>query len=94
VASSIGESIVVEPLMGEIKLLPLTYVPVGWMACQGQILSIEPNQVLFSLLGTNFGGDGQTTFALPDLRTHSPLGTVAGVVGYCIAIEGVYPPRE
>ena len=83
-----------EPLLGEIKLLPLMYAPTGWMACQGQTLPIESNQALFSLLGANFGGDGRTTFALPDLRSSSPLGAVAGLVGYCIATNGVYPARD
>ena len=83
-----------EPILGEIRLLPLTYAPRGWMACEGQILTIEANQALFSLLGANFGGDGRTNFALPDMRANSPLGAVAGVVGYCIAVNGVYPARD
>jgi microcystin-dependent protein len=83
-----------DPILGEIRLFPLTYAPVGWSVCQGQTLDIASNQALFSLLGTNFGGNGTTNFGLPDLRANSPLAAVAGVVGYCIAMTGIYPPRE
>lgn len=57
-----------EPFLGEIMLVPYNFAPRGWAFCQGQILSIAQNTALFSLLGTTFGGNGQTTFALPDLR--------------------------
>ena len=83
-----------DPLLGEIRLLPFTFAPVGWTPCQGQTLPISSNQPLFSLLGTNFGGDGQTTFGLPDLQKSSPLGAVPGVVGYCICVDGTYPRRD
>ncbi len=56
------------PFIGEIRLLPYNFAPRGWAFCNGQILSIAQNTALFSLLGTTYGGNGQTTFALPDLR--------------------------
>ncbi len=83
-----------DPILGEIRLLPFTFAPVGWLACQGQVLKIVDNEALFTLLGTTFGGDGQTTYALPDLRAHSPLAGIDGPVGYCICVNGVYPPRS
>lgn len=75
--------------LGEIKLLPYDWPPKGWAPCDGRLLAINTNQALFSLLGTTYGGNGVTTFALPDLRGRVPLhpnvsagipqGTVAGV---------------
>jgi microcystin-dependent protein len=56
------------PYMGEIKLLSFTFPPRGWAPCNGQLMQINQNQALFSLLGTTYGGNGQTNFALPDLR--------------------------
>lgn len=61
------------PFMGEILLLAFNYAPKNWAACNGQFLPINQNQALFSLLGTQFGGNGQTTFALPDLRGRVPV---------------------
>ena len=57
-----------EPFVGEIRMFGGNFAPRGWAFCNGQILSIAQNTALFSLLGTTFGGNGQTTFALPDLR--------------------------
>ncbi len=57
-----------EPFVGEIQLVSFGFAPRGWAECNGQLLSINQNQALFSLLGTNYGGNGRTTFALPDLR--------------------------
>lgn len=75
-----------EPYLGEIRLLPYEWPPKGWALCQGQTLAISTNQALFSLLGTTYGGNGTTTFQLPDLRGRSvrhaaqdtPQGTMAG----------------
>lgn len=67
-----------EPFLGEIKLLPYNFAPRGWAFCQGQILPIAQNTALFSLLGTTYGGNGQTTFALPDLRGRVPLSSGQG----------------
>lgn len=57
-----------EPFLGEIRLFPYTFAPRGWAFCAGQIMSIAQNTALFSLLGVTYGGNGQTTFGLPDLR--------------------------
>jgi microcystin-dependent protein len=62
-----------EPYLGEVRLLGFGFAPRGWALCDGQLLAIAQNQALFSLLGTTYGGDGRTTFALPDLRGRAPL---------------------
>jgi microcystin-dependent protein len=62
-----------EPLMGEIKMFAGTFAPNGWYFCDGTLLSISQNSALFSILGTNYGGDGVQTFALPDLRGRTPI---------------------
>jgi microcystin-dependent protein len=59
--------------MGELKLVSFNFAPQGWAMCNGQFLPINQNQALFSLLGTMYGGNGQTTFALPDLRGRTPI---------------------
>lgn len=61
--------------VGEIRLFAGRYVPVGWVACDGQTLSINTYQALYSLIGTTYGGDGQSTFGVPDLRGRLALGT-------------------
>ncbi|MCA0757333.1 tail fiber protein [Paenibacillus sp. N4] len=68
-----------ESYIGEIKLFGFQFAPRGWALCQGQLLSISQNQALFSILGTTYGGDGVTTFALPDLRGRAPVHTGNGV---------------
>jgi microcystin-dependent protein len=67
-----------EPFIGEIVLFAGNFAPRNWAFCQGQILSIAQNTALFSILGTTYGGNGQTTFALPDLRGRVPIGTGQG----------------
>src|SRR3954463_11082121 len=62
-----------EPFLGEICLYPYNFAPRGWALCNGQILPISQNTALFSLLGTTYGGNGVTTFALPDLRGRVPV---------------------
>lgn len=62
-----------EPFIGEIRMFGGNFAPRGWALCDGQILSIAQNTALFSLLGTTYGGNGQTTFALPDLRGRVPV---------------------
>src|SRR4051794_5097381 len=62
-----------EPFIGEVRLVSFTFPPKGWAFCNGQLLPINQNQALFSLLGTTFGGDGRTNFALPDLRGRTPI---------------------
>jgi microcystin-dependent protein len=61
------------PYMSEIKIVAFNFAPKGWAQCNGQFLPINQNQALFSLLGTTYGGNGQTTFALPNLRGQVPL---------------------
>src|ERR1700704_6319740 len=62
-----------EPFLSEIRIMSFGFPPKGWSFCDGQFLPINQNQALFSLLGTTYGGDGQTTFALPDLRGRVPI---------------------
>ena len=66
------------PFLGEIELFAFDYAPSGWAQCAGQLLAINQNQALFALLGTRFGGNGITTFALPDLRGRVPIGQGQG----------------
>ena len=63
-----------DPMLGEIYLSGINFAPRGYLFCQGQILSISQNTALFALLGVNFGGNGSTTFGLPDLRGRVPMG--------------------
>src|SRR5881398_4219752 len=67
-----------EPFLSEIKLMSFNFPPKGWAACNGQLLPINQNQALFALLGTTYGGDGQTNFALPDLRGRVPISSGQG----------------
>lgn len=62
-----------DPFVAEIRILPFNFAPLGWAFCDGQIQSIAQNTALFSLLGTNYGGNGTTNFALPDLRGRAPM---------------------
>ena len=62
-----------EPFIGEVKLISWNFPPKGWAFCNGQLLAINQNQALFSILGTMYGGNGQTTFALPDLRGRAAI---------------------
>lgn len=62
-----------EPFIGEIRMVGFSFVPRGWALCNGQILQISDNSALFALLGTIYGGDGRSTFALPDLRGRVPI---------------------
>lgn len=67
-----------DPFIGEIRIFGGNFAPVGWEFCNGQLLPISENDVLFALLGTTYGGDGQSTFALPDLRGRLPIHMGAG----------------
>jgi microcystin-dependent protein len=62
-----------DPFVAEIRIFPFNFAPKGWAFCNGQILPISQNTALFSLLGTTYGGDGKSTFALPDLQGSTPL---------------------
>lgn len=74
--------------LGMVVILPYSYAPRGWARCDGQLLSIQQNSALFSLLGINFGGDGQNTFGLPKIAPMAPN------LNYFIALEGIYPSRN
>jgi microcystin-dependent protein len=62
-----------DPFVAEIRIFPFTFAPKGWAWCDGQLLPISQNTALFSLLGTTYGGDGKSTFALPDLQGNAPM---------------------
>ena len=62
-----------DPFLGEVRMFGGNFAPVGWLFCNGQLLNISENDALFNLLGTTYGGDGQTTFGLPDLRGRTPI---------------------
>lgn len=84
-----------EPFLGEIRLFANGYAPRGWLFCEGQILQINQNQALYSLLGNVYGGNGVTTFALPDYRgrvpihvsTSIPLGTSQGEAAHTLTVN-------
>lgn len=79
-----------QPFIGEIRLVGFNFAPAGWAVCGGQIMAIAQNDALFALIGTTFGGDGQTTFALPDLRGRVPIhmGQGPGTSNYVIGETG------
>lgn len=62
-----------QPYIGEIRMFAGNFAPAGWMFCEGQLLPISENETLFQLIGTTYGGDGESTFALPDLRSRIPV---------------------
>jgi microcystin-dependent protein len=80
------------PYLGEIQVFAFTFCPVGWVALNGQLLMISQNTALFSLLGTAYGGDGITTFAVPKW---GPIFTTnGGTLQACIAVQGVFPSQN
>jgi microcystin-dependent protein len=84
-----------QPFLGQVALFPYNFAPRGWARCQGQLMSISQNTALFSLLGTMYGGDGKSTFALPDLQGRVPISKGQGpglssyVQGEEIGLENV-----
>lgn len=78
-----------DPFLGEIKLFAITFVPKGWHLCDGALLPIAQNQALFALLGTQYGGNGVSTFGLPDLRGRVPVASVPGRNGVISGSEAV-----
>ncbi len=82
-----------EPYVGEIRMFGGTFAPQGWMTCDGQLLAISEYDTLFNLIGTTYGGDGQTTFALPNLSGRLPLhpGQGGGLSSYTIGQNGGVP---
>lgn len=90
-----------EPFIGEIGVFAGNFAPEYWHDCDGTVLPVAQYQALFSLIGTYYGGDGRTTFALPDLRERDASGKPMsfdetlrqGKPRKCISLNGVYPPR-
>lgn len=79
-----------QPFVGEIRMFGGNFAPAGWMLCEGQTLPISENDVLFNLIGTTYGGDGQETFQLPNLQSRVPnhQGTGTGLSNYVLAQQG------
>ena len=79
-----------QPYVGQVLCVGFNFAPVGWALCDGSLLSISQNSVLFNLIGTTYGGDGVNTFALPDLRGRTPVGTgqLSGGGNYVIGQTG------
>lgn len=79
-----------QPYVGEIRMFGGNFAPAGWAFCEGQLLPISENETLFNLIGTTYGGDGETTFALPDLRGRVPLhaGNGPGLTSRPLAQQG------
>ena len=69
-----------QPYVGEIRMFGGNFAPAGWMFCEGQLLAISENETLFQLIGTTYGGDGESTFALPDLRGRVPVHMGNGII--------------
>ncbi len=82
-----------EPFLGEIQTYPIKYCPRGWLPTDGRLMSIAQNTALFSLLGTTYGGDGRTTFALPNRRVTKTVNNIKVHVE-CIAVVGIFPSRD
>ena len=81
-----------EPFLGQIQAFAFAFAPQGWMQCSGQLLPISKNPALFSLLGTQYGGDGFTTFAVPDI---AGIATTNGaLIHMYIAVLGRFPSRQ
>ena len=91
-----------DDILGTVRIFAGNYAPVGYMLCEGQSLSIAGNQKLYSILGPTFGGDGKTTFQLPDLRTSTysknelpsvTNNTPTVAMKYIICVDGISPER-
>lgn len=80
----------VDQLIGSIFLFPYNFVPMGWLECNGSTYNINQYQALYTLIGATYGGDGRTTFAVPNLAGANPLPTLR----YYIAYSGIYPSRS
>ncbi|MFE5480536.1 phage tail protein [Nocardia sp. NPDC056541] len=80
-----------DPILGQISIFTYGWTPQGWYPCNGDILKVSDHQALFSLIGNKFGGDGRTTFALPNLKAAGE--TLGDNLLYAIATEGIYPQR-
>jgi len=83
-----------DPSLGDVIRFAGNFAPRGWEFCDGQILPIADNENLYSILGTTYGGDGRTNFALPNLKDEGKLPNSNAVVQYIIATQGTYPSRS
>ena len=77
------------PFIGSVLLVPYTYLPHGWLPCVGTLIPIQDYESLFNLIGTTYGGNGQDTFALPNLQNICPTGMM-----YIIAYSGIFPSQS
>jgi microcystin-dependent protein len=77
-----------QPYVGEIRMFAGNFAPAGWMFCSGQLLPISENETLFALIGTTYGGDGQSTFALPNMQSRVPIHMGTGLSTYQLAETG------
>ncbi|WP_245391443.1 phage tail protein [Sulfurospirillum barnesii] len=75
--------------MGQIQLFAFNFEMRGWLLCDGRMLPIEQNQALYAIIGTTYGGDGRTTFAIPNLKDKAPFPELQ----YYISVEGIFPAR-
>jgi microcystin-dependent protein len=82
------------PFLGEIETFAFNFCPAGWAPLDGAVLSISQNTALFALLGTTYGGDGKTTFALPRVKPIFTLSPGAPQLVQCIALQGIFPSRN
>ena len=99
-----NKGVTLDPILGQLIQAPWSWDMRGWMLCRGQLLQISQFNALFALLGTNFGGDGRTTFGLPDCRpteaSGGDLGRIhrrewqSGEIATYIAVEGIFPQRN
>ena len=83
-----------EPFIGQTSYFPYTFCPRGWSEADGKLLEISQYSALFSLLGANYGGDGRTTFGLPDFRRDGETYSEYDAGRWCVALEGVFPSRN
>ncbi len=82
------------PFLGEVETFAFNFCPVGWVVPNGQLMAINQNQALFSLLGTTYGGDGVTTFALPTIKPTFTISPGSPPLTICMATQGIFPSRS
>ncbi len=81
------------PFVGQIQLFAFGYAPDNWILCDGRLLPVNQFEMLYALLGTRFGGDGYTTFAVPNLQNAQPINKYTSFMRYYIAYNGIFPQR-
>jgi len=82
------------PFLGQITIFAGNFAPRGWAFCEGQLLPVAQNDALFSLIGTSYGGDGRTSFGLPDYRGKEVTSKNGQKLRHIIALQGIYPSRS